>query len=256
MPPSKLHYSIPVRLFALLLGIFCHATFVTAIALMAHALYFGLSRPLFSAAVPFSPSTALAINFALILQFPLIHSFLLTTKGQQLLARITPQATHGVLWSTIYALIASLQLLLTFSSWQPLSNFIYSSTGWLLNTWCVTYVLAWLFLAKAIFDAGASLQSGYVGWSSVAHNRPPRYPPMPDRGLFQRCRQPIYLGFFLVILTAPTWTLDHALLLLFWGSYCIIGPRAKERRFATLFGDSFAKYQSKVPYFLPRLRNK
>ncbi|MFT7535116.1 MAG: protein-S-isoprenylcysteine O-methyltransferase Ste14 [Hyphomicrobiaceae bacterium] len=77
---------------------------------------------------------------------------------------------------------------------------------------------------------------------------------MPSGGLFRGCRQPIYLGFAMVLWTAPTWSLDWLLLSLVWGSYCAIGPLLKEARWLRMYGSQFAEYRASVPYLLPRLR--
>lgn len=65
-------------------------------------------------------------------------------------------------------------------------------------------------------------------------------------------RQPIYLGFALVLWTAPVWSLDSSLLALAWSGYCVLGPIHKERRFAQRYGSTFATYRARVPYFFPR----
>ena len=77
---------------------------------------------------------------------------------------------------------------------------------------------------------------------------------MPTHGLFARCRQPIYLGFALVLLTAPCWSLDWLLLAAGWCGYCAIGPRLKEARWERLFGEQFRSYRATVPFLLPRFR--
>ena len=77
---------------------------------------------------------------------------------------------------------------------------------------------------------------------------------MPTHGLFARCRQPIYLGFALVLWTAPVWSLDWLCLTVGWSVYCVVGPRLKEARWARLHGARFTEYQATVPYLLPRFR--
>ncbi len=73
-------------------------------------------------------------------------------------------------------------------------------------------------------------------------------------GLFAACRQPIYLGFALVLWTAPVWSLDWLLLTAPWTVYGVVGPRWKEQRWERLFGERFRAYRATVPYLLPRFR--
>jgi protein-S-isoprenylcysteine O-methyltransferase Ste14 len=115
------------------------------------------------------------------------------------------------------------------------------------------YLLAWVFLIKALLDAGLELQTGALGWRAVLHGRKPVYPPLPTRGTFRFLRQPVYLGFLLTLWTGPVWTPDHLVIALVWTVYCLVGPRLKERRYHRLFGEAFEEYRLRVPYMLPKL---
>jgi protein-S-isoprenylcysteine O-methyltransferase Ste14 len=98
------------------------------------------------------------------------------------------------------------------------------------------------------------VQAGAVGWWALLRDRPVDYGDMPTTGLFARCRQPIYLGFALVLVSAPCWTPDWLLLATVWVGYCVVGPVWKERRWERLFGDRFRAYRATVPFLLPRFR--
>ncbi len=117
---------------------------------------------------------------------------------------------------------------------------------------CALYAASWLLLLKSIVDAGFPLQTGLLGWWAVARGRAPVYPPMPRRGLFRLCRQPIYLSFALTLWTVPTWTPDQLCVALVLTGYCVLGPLLKEARFGRTFGAEFAAYRRGVPYFVPR----
>ena len=115
----------------------------------------------------------------------------------------------------------------------------------------VLYAAAGLLLLKSIVDAGFPVQVGLLGWWAVARGREPAYPPMPRRGLFRLCRQPIYVAFTLTVWTVPTWTPDQLVVASVLSLYCVLGPLFKEARFRRLFGSEFAAYQRRVPYWLP-----
>ena len=74
-------------------------------------------------------------------------------------------------------------------------------------------------------------------------------------GLFRRSRQPIYLGFAMVLCSGPVWTLDHCVIASAWTTYCVLGPLLKERRFGTRYGADFEAYRRRVPYFFPQLHS-
>ncbi len=162
---------------------------------------------------------------------------------------------HGrTLRVTTFALTASLQLLLTFWCWSPSGVVWHQPAGVAGAAQWVLFAGAWLFLHKSLWDAGLGVQSGVAGWWALFRGRPVRYGAMPTTGLFACCRQPIYVGFALVLWTAPVWTPDWLLLSAGWTVYCVVGPRWKEARWLRRHGEAFAVYRARVRYVLPRLR--
>ncbi|MFQ6547674.1 methyltransferase family protein [Aestuariibius sp. 2305UL40-4] len=229
---------------ALAWGAACHGAFAIGVGLMIYHLFFGLSRSW--GAVPW-PWAALA-NLALLAQFPLAHSLLLTGKGRKILALLGPDER---LATTNYALIASLQLALLFAFWTPSGILLWQAQGTLFWVMCTAYAAAWGYLGLAILQGGLQLQSGMLGWLAMARGRTPQFPDMPTHGLYRLTRQPIYLGFALTLWTMPTYTPDQLALAIFWTAYCVLAPLHKEKRFAKIHGDRFRAYQKRVPYWLP-----
>lgn len=244
-----------MKLLAVLLyGLSTHGLFVAAVALMAASLHGAMS----AGAPSLPPPAAWALNLALALQFPLVHSFFLGRRGRAWLARATPGGLGRDLATTNYALLASLQVGLTFWLWSPTGVTLFHPDARWLPAWTALYGAAWAFLLKAMWDAGIEVQTGSLGWTSVVRGRPVRYRPFPTRGSFARCRQPVYLAFVVILWSGPVWTLDHLVLAVLWTSYCVVGPRFKERRYLERYGGEFAAYQEAVPYLVPlaRLRHR
>ncbi len=234
---------------ALFIGLLCHALFAVAVLSMIVAMFFGLSEGF--GTVPW-PWAALA-NAALIAQFPLGHSLLLTGPGGRLLAQAVPGPHGRTLATTTYAIIASAQLLALFALWTPSGIIWWRAEGiafWVIAT---AYGASWLLLLKASFDAGAEVQSGALGWMSLMARIRPLFPDMPTQGLFRVIRQPIYVAFALTLWTVPVWTPDQLALAVSYTAYCLLAPRLKERRFAARYGDRFDRYRVAVPYAVPRL---
>lgn len=237
---------------ALIYGLACHGIFALAGLAMLIGLYTGLQTGFGQVPAPWS----WLVNAILIVQFPLAHSGLLTSRGRRWLKRLAPDGHGETLATTTYATIASLQLLLLFVAWTPSGFVVWQAEGgvfWLMST---LYLVSWALLTKASFDAGPEVQSGFLGWAALARGRRPVFPPMPVTGLFRVVRQPIYVSFALVLWTAPVWTLDLIVLATTYTAYCIAAPRLKERRFARMFGEDFEDYRARVPYWLPLPRPK
>jgi protein-S-isoprenylcysteine O-methyltransferase Ste14 len=234
---------------ALTFGVLCHALFAAGVLAMIVAMFFGLSECLGTVAWPMA---ALA-NAALIAQFPLAHSLLLTARGGRLLAGLIPGPHGQTLATTTYAIIASAQLLALFALWTPSGVVWWRAEG--VAFWAMTtaYAASWLILLKASFDAGAEVQSGALGWMSLLARIRPVFPDMPTSGLFRLIRQPIYVAFALTLWTPPVWTPDQLVLAVSLTAYCLLAPRLKERRFATRYGARFDGYRREVPYMLPRV---
>jgi protein-S-isoprenylcysteine O-methyltransferase Ste14 len=235
---------------ALGFGLLCHTVFAAAVLAMIVAMFFGLSESL--GTVPW-PWAALA-NAALILQFPLVHSLLLTPRGGGWLARAVPGPHGGTLATTTYAIVASAQLLALFALWTPSGIVWWRAEGPAFWAMSAAYAASWLLLLKASFDAGAEVQSGALGWMSLMARKRPVFPDMPTDGLFRVIRQPIYAAFALTLWTVPVWTPDQLALALSLTAYCLLAPRLKERRFETRYGARFRRYRERVPYILPGLR--
>jgi protein-S-isoprenylcysteine O-methyltransferase Ste14 len=234
-------------LLALLYGAVCHAVFALGVTAMVAAMYFGMSRSLGTLPAPWS----YLANAALLAQFALMHSFLLTGRGRALLARLAPAGTGATLSTTTYATIAGAQILLLFALWSPSGVVWWQAEGAMLWLMTALYATAWLLLGKAMADAGLSLQSGSLGWWALLRGRKPVYPVLPERGLFRLSRQPIYVTFTLTLWTVPTWTPDQLVVAVTLTLYCLLGPLFKEARFKRIYGEAFEAYAAQVPYWLP-----
>ncbi len=234
---------------ALGFGAVCHTVFAAGVLAMIGAMFFGLSESLGTVPWPW----AMLANAALVLQFPLAHSLLLTGRGGRLLTRLIPGPHGATLATTTYAIIAAAQLLALFALWTPSGLVWWRAEGaafWVLTA---AYAASWLRLLKASFDAGAEVQSGALGWMSLLARIRPVFPDMPTQGLFRLIRQPIYLAFALTLWTPPVWTPDQLALAVSFTAYCLLAPRLKERRFAARYGARFDRYRTQVPYMLPKL---
>lgn len=232
---------------ALSYGLLCHVCFALGVGTMMLAMFFGMSRSLGTVPTPWN----WAANAVLLAQFPLLHSALLTTRGRRLLARLAPPGAGTTLSTTTYATIAGLQTLTLFALWSPSGVVWWRADGAALVVLVALYAASWLLLGWSMLSAGLGLQTGSLGWTALFRGRPPRYPPMPQTGLFRLVRQPIYVTFAMTLWTVPTWTPDQLFVAVVLTSYCVVAPRFKERRYRRIYGQAFEDYARRVPYWAP-----
>ena len=171
----------------------------------------------------------------------------------KILEIFAPKSYAKTLRTTVYATIASIQLILLFSLWNFSGVFI-----WQIETPASLYMiilnlLSWALLSISSIQAGYKVQTGSLGWTSVYQGKTPIFPDMPTRGLFSIIRQPIYLSFSLVLWTSPSMSLDLFIVALSYSLYCYFGPMLKEKRFQKIYGKRFSDYQQKVPYYMPSI---
>ena len=238
------------RLIAALYGLAAHGIFVVGVGAMIVNLHQGMRFSLGTA----HGAAAWLANALLIFQFPILHSFLLGRRGRALLARLAPGGLGGALSTTTFAAFAAIQIAMTFLLWSPSGLVWWEPHGTAALVSNGLYAASWIFLLKALYDAGLPLQTGSMGWTAVWRGEKPVYGSFPTGGLYRWTRQPVYLGFALTLWTGPVWTPDMLALALLWTTYCVVGPRLKERRYVRRHGEAFQRYQAAVPYMAPRRR--
>lgn len=240
-------YTPAQRWVALLYGLTSHALFLASVMVMCVSLYHGLSFGL----LHLHGWAALSGDALLLGQFVIGHSLLLTDKGRRWMTRLAPLGLGKDLATTIFAGLASLQLLLVFLCWSPSGVLWAAPEGGLKAVLTLLYSASWLLLAKSMSDAGLDAQIGSLGWRAVWRGQRPAYQPFARAGMFRHSRQPIYSSFSLILWTAPVWTMDHLFMAVLWTAYCVLAPLAKERRYLRWYGEAFARYQQRVPYWIP-----
>ena len=162
-------------IYAFTYGIMCHLLFGIAVIAMIFHMFYGMQKSLGN----FEGTLAIITNGALLLQFPIVHSFLLSQRGQKILTSIGPKELSSHLSTTSFTIVASLQLLALFMLWSP-SKIVYDMPfEFLVYLLAVLYFLSWTLLIFATIDAGLEVQSGALGWISVLTNKSPVFPHCP-----------------------------------------------------------------------------
>jgi protein-S-isoprenylcysteine O-methyltransferase Ste14 len=249
--PSSLPFIDPSRRrLAIIYGTSCHTLFVVAVASAMVAMYHGMAQ---GYVVHWGRAGSLLWDTLLLLQFPLVHSFLLSSAGNKWLLRLAPKAVARDLSTTLFTMVASLQMIALYLLWSPVGPTLWEAHGAVKVSLSLAYLASWLFLAKAMHDSGLATQTGFLGWSAVFRGQKPRYGGMPESGLFRHVRHPVYLAFAVIMWCVPVWTADQLVLAFWFTAYCLLGPLLKEKRYLKRYGQKFVDYRQRVPYFLPAL---
>lgn len=236
------------RRLAIVYGLTCHTLFLAAVLSAMLAMYRGMSLGFL---FHWGRTASMFWDAVLLLQFPLLHSFLLSARGKGWLMKLAPQDIARDLTTTLFTIIASVQMLVLYLCWSPIGPTFWQAQGAAKVVLSLAYLSSWLFLGQAMADGGLATQTGFLGWTAVFRGQRPNYPSMPETGLFKHTRHPIYLAFATIVWMVPVWTLDQLILALIFTTYCLLGPLHKEKRFLKRYGQKFRDYQKRVPYFLP-----
>ena len=189
-------------------------------------------------------------NAALLIQFPVVHSLLLTGRAEG----CCPAGAVGRRFDTVgddlrdhcgLRGIRAVRLLVA-DRGDPVAGPWFGVGG---DDRALRGILA---VTRQVDDRRRTLlQTGALGWFALFRGRKPVYPPMPESGLFRLIRQPIYLAFTMTLWTVPTWTPDQLVVAVALTGYCLVAPRFKEARFRRIYGREFDRYAAAVPYWLP-----
>jgi protein-S-isoprenylcysteine O-methyltransferase Ste14 len=239
------------KIVAIAYGTLCHGSFICAGFLMFYTLFFGFSSQI----VPDYFPTSYVLNGLLILQFPFLHSYLLSASGKTILRIFSPRMFGKKMDTTVYATIASIQLFLLFYFWKPSGVIIWVADGLTYFLMAISYLAGWILLSVSSFQAGYKVQTGALGWTTAYSGSKLNFPPMPEHGLFRIIRHPIYFSFAVILWCSPYFTADKLILAISYSIYCFFAPILKEKRFLSIYGQKFQRYRERTPYFFPKLTN-
>jgi protein-S-isoprenylcysteine O-methyltransferase Ste14 len=210
------------------------AVFVAALAAYVHFFVVRLAAP--GPAGRELPS-ALAWNAVLFTVFALHHSLMARAPAKAWLTRAMPAAYER----TLYVWIASALLILATILWRRVPGLVYVAPA----------PLSWLCLG--LQGAGVVLTVAAVRVLSATDlagiRQAGRRPPTTDVRLvwpYTVVRHPIYLGWALTVLAAPTMTVDRLWWAVLSTGYLVIAIPWEERSLSAVAGAPYREYQRRV----------
>jgi methanethiol S-methyltransferase len=190
----------------------------------------------------------LMFNAFLSLLFFAQHSVMVRKGFRDRLKKFIRTPFHGA----VFTIASGAVLLVVLILWQQTPPLLFSAQG--IERWLMRGLY---FLMIAAFAWGGwSLQPfDPMGLSSIAHGlrgRPPAPPQLSIRGPYRWVRHPLYLFSILIIWSGPDITADRLLFNVMWTVWIIAGAILEERDLAARFGETYRRYQRRVPMLIPR----
>ncbi|RMH05457.1 MAG: hypothetical protein D6702_00225 [Planctomycetota bacterium] len=206
----------------------------------------GVPRP-----APAEPSgAALGLDAGLLLLFVLPHSLLARGSGRRLLNR--PFGPAGE--RPLYVLVAGATLTILVACWQTSGPLLWSLEGLPLALARTVQALGLLLSSWATLVVGAA---GLLGLPHLRALEAGTQPPAPEFVAlppYRWLRQPINLGFLLLLAGMPEVTTDRLLLGLGFATWILLSAPFEERDNEPTFGQVFLQYRRRTPRWLPRFR--
>ena len=236
-------------LFGLAAYAFFFATFLYMIAFIADLP--GLPKTIDSGPVSPAP-VAIAINLALLALFAVQHSVMARPAFKRAWTLIVPKPIER----STYVLAATLAVVLLIWQWRPLPDTVWNITDPLAASiqWTL-FAAGWATLLLATFLINHFELFGLQQSFGAMIGR--KFQPQIFRTpfLYKFVRHPLYLGFVMAFFAAVHMTQGRMLFALASTAYILVGIFFEERDMVAQFGDTYRRYQKRVPMLLPVPRN-
>ena len=190
------------------------------------------------------------INIGLILLFGLQHSLMARNFFKEKVLKSFSIANRA----STYSLFSAICLIILFSFWQPISEYVWYFDGdFAYFTFLILFLTAWsiAFLATFAIDHFElfGLHQGY----RVLKNLPEPKITFQKKWFYKYVRHPIQAGTILGIWLTPTMSYGHFLFSFGFTIYIFIGLYLEEKSLVKEIGIEYEKYQEEVPMLLARL---
>lgn len=250
--PPAAESTRPARLPSLAILVYSASVYLIFLSVLTYAVGFfaGFGVPKAIDDGPRGPvAVAVAVDLLLLFLFAAQHTVMARPWFKRLWTRVVPVPAERA----TFVLAANLVLVLVFLLWRPIDGTVWSLSGPLAGVVWVVYAAGWAVAIRSTFLISHSDLFGLrQAWHHAAQV-PYSPPPFTERGMYQRVRHPLMVGFLIIFWAAPTMTVGHLLFAAAATGYILVGITFEEHDLTRSLGVAYTEYRDRVPALVPRL---
>jgi methanethiol S-methyltransferase len=200
--------------------------------------------------LPYSSSMMFAVlmNSALLGVFAIQHTIMARKPFKRWLTQFIPASAER----STFVLVASVILLATFALWIPMPGIVWqveNAAARMVLTG--TYFLGWFLVFFSSFLINHFDLFGLRQVYLELRSQPYRPLVFRTASLYRFVRHPLLLGFLIAFWSAPVMTEGRLLFTVLTTLYIFVGIQFEERDLAAEHGESYRRYQRRVPMVIP-----
>lgn len=191
--------------------------------------------------------TAILINVLLLGLFAVQHTIMARTSFKAWWTKIIPQPIER----SIFVLLSSLLLLLTFWQWRPMTAIVwelpeplgYAILGVSFAGWAMVFYATFLIDHFDLFG----LRQVVLFYLGKEVTDAPFVTPV----LYKYTRNPLMLGFLIAFWASPSMTQGHLLFAAVTTAYVLVGIQFEENTLKGILGEDYIKYRARTSMIIP-----